>query len=199
MQILKGTAVTLGTETVANVLVGLPSADGKEYTLGIPKGDAHDWADRKLGFFGRRWRTLGFPEEGEPQNIPLAWGKNVRVRLLETSGSVTVYDGRAYVRHIFGDVLLTDLRGVTVTAIGAQPADAVTLSVWSCSSSDGYRIRTGDIIVSGEQDFVFDTATQQTASASMTAFRAAFPEMAVVSGVSAALNGRKYDFTITAR
>ena len=30
------------------------------YTLGIPKGDTHDWEDKEVEFFGQRWRTFGF-------------------------------------------------------------------------------------------------------------------------------------------
>ncbi|MDG4813681.1 hypothetical protein P8629_11795, partial [Hydrogenovibrio sp. 3SP14C1] len=34
------------------------------YTLGIPKGDTHDWEDKEVEFFGQRWRTFGFVTEG---------------------------------------------------------------------------------------------------------------------------------------
>lgn len=75
---------------VEDVLVGLPSADevtgamemyGKKvaYTLGIPKGDAHDWIDTNVYIWGDRYRTIGYPITGEPENIPLRWGKNVMV------------------------------------------------------------------------------------------------------------------------
>lgn len=49
------------------------------YQLAIPKGDTHDWADRKVGFFGQLWHTIGAPLEGIGDLIPLAWNKKVRV------------------------------------------------------------------------------------------------------------------------
>lgn len=77
-------------EDVPGVLVGSPSADdvtstmelyGKHisYMLGIPKGDTHDWTDAEVIIRGERYRTIGHPITGEPENIPLMWGKNIRV------------------------------------------------------------------------------------------------------------------------
>ena len=108
MAMIKGMTITLINETsagtdpfkrplykeeeekVENVLVVPASSDdivtsqdlfGKKavYTLGIPKGDAHDWEDRKVKFFGKEWRTFGFPIEGIEENIPLEWNKKVMV------------------------------------------------------------------------------------------------------------------------
>ncbi|MGM0163752.1 hypothetical protein [Enterococcus sp. DIV1059_2] len=75
---------------VENVLVSPTSTDdivnqltltGKKavYTLGIPKGDTHDWEDKEVKFFGKRWRTFGFPIEGIENLIPLDWHKKVMV------------------------------------------------------------------------------------------------------------------------
>lgn len=82
-------------ETVKDCLIGQPSSDdvtssvelyGKKvaYTIGIPKGDAHDWADAEVVFFGKRFKTIGFPQEGIIENIPLRWSKNVKVELYES-------------------------------------------------------------------------------------------------------------------
>lgn len=49
------------------------------YQLGIPKGDTHNWQDRRVDFFGQSWRTFGFPTEGIEELIPLAWNKKVMV------------------------------------------------------------------------------------------------------------------------
>ncbi len=81
------------TETLVNVsdvLVGQPTTDditstvemyGKkvDYTLGIPKGDTHNWVDTYVYIWGDKYRTIGYPVTGEQANIPLRWGKNVKV------------------------------------------------------------------------------------------------------------------------
>ena len=77
-------------EDVENVLVGSPDPQeitdtlnltGKkiEYVLGIPKGDTHEWTDKKVRFWGQEFRTIGFPETGIQDLIPMDWGTNVRV------------------------------------------------------------------------------------------------------------------------
>ncbi len=77
-------------EDVADVLVGQPTTDdvtnslqlyGKkiEYVLGIPKGDEHDWTDATVYIWGEKFRTVGFPQTGIQENIPLRWGQNVKV------------------------------------------------------------------------------------------------------------------------
>ena len=83
----------IGEETeieVSGVLIGQPSTEdltatlqlyGKRiaYVLGIPKGDTNDWTDKEVEFWGQRFRTIGYPETGIQGNIPLSWGKNVKV------------------------------------------------------------------------------------------------------------------------
>lgn len=75
---------------VENVIVAPVSSDdvvnqqsltGKVavYSLGIPKGDTHDWEDKEVKFFGQRWRTFGIPLEGMEHLIPLEWNKKVMV------------------------------------------------------------------------------------------------------------------------
>jgi hypothetical protein len=58
---------------------------GKEikYMLGIPKGDTHDWKDKKVSWtdaYGETHvcRTYGFPITGIEENIPTKWHKKVR-------------------------------------------------------------------------------------------------------------------------
>lgn len=74
---------------VDNVLVGSPSGEeildllnltGRraEYVLGIPKGDTHDWTDKKVEFFGRTFRTIGSAIEGIEDMVPMQWNKKVR-------------------------------------------------------------------------------------------------------------------------
>jgi hypothetical protein len=76
--------------TIENVLIGEPTTDqvidelnlsGKRlaYTLAIPKGDNHEWTDRKVEFFGEVFRTFGRPTQGIDHLIPLDWNKKVKV------------------------------------------------------------------------------------------------------------------------
>ena len=77
-------------EEVKNVLIGEPSTQevidemnlsGKriDFTLAIPKGDEHDWTNKKVGFFGEVFETIGYPTQGLEHLIPLAWNKKVKV------------------------------------------------------------------------------------------------------------------------
>lgn len=49
------------------------------YRLCLPKGDAHDWTDKEVEFYGKRWRTIGETMEWIEDMVPLAWNKKVRV------------------------------------------------------------------------------------------------------------------------
>ena len=53
------------------------------YTLGIPKGDTHDWENQKVSFFGETFRTFGIPTEGIDHLVPTAWNKKVMVERYE--------------------------------------------------------------------------------------------------------------------
>ena len=49
------------------------------YQLGLPKGDAHDWENQRVQFFGQTWQVIGIPTEGQDELIPLRWNKKVKV------------------------------------------------------------------------------------------------------------------------
>ena len=85
------------TETpveVEDVLVGEPSTDDIatstalyqkviRYMLGIPKGDTHDWTDKKIEWtdaYGHTHvcKSFGYPITGIEANIPLRWHMKVR-------------------------------------------------------------------------------------------------------------------------
>lgn len=85
------------SETAVNVddvLVGQPTDEenltsvslyGKhiQYMLGIPKGDNHDWMEKKVSWvdaYGEThyMKTFGFPITGIEKNIPTRWHKKVR-------------------------------------------------------------------------------------------------------------------------
>lgn len=79
---------------VENVLVSPVSAEsvmegiqfhGKKeiYELCIPKGDTHEWKDKRVAFFGREFKTFGAPVEYIEGNLPLDWNKKVKVERYE--------------------------------------------------------------------------------------------------------------------
>lgn len=55
------------------------SGDKAVYTLGIPKGDTHDWVNKTVELFGMKFKTVGIPLEGIEELIPLDWNKKVMV------------------------------------------------------------------------------------------------------------------------
>jgi hypothetical protein len=86
--------ITSTPKTVENVLVAEPSTDdvtssislyGKKiaYTLGIPKGDTHDWVDKKVEWtdaYGNTFtvKTFGYPVTGIEANVPGQWHMKVK-------------------------------------------------------------------------------------------------------------------------
>ena len=74
-------AAPLATSDVVNE----QQLDGKrlEYELCIPKGDTHIWENRVVEFFGRKWRTIGLPQEWIEENLPLDWNRKVLVERVE--------------------------------------------------------------------------------------------------------------------
>lgn len=79
------------TVTVSNVLVEPISTDdiisevnlnGKleDVRLCIPKGDANDWENTTVTFFGHTWKTYGYEQEWIEANVPLAWNKKIRCK-----------------------------------------------------------------------------------------------------------------------
>ena len=53
------------------------------YTLAIPKGDAYDWQDKKVEFFGQSFKTIGFPVQTIDELTPTDWNKKVKVAKYE--------------------------------------------------------------------------------------------------------------------
>lgn len=86
--------VTENAVNVENVLVAPMSDDdiinelnlsGRKaiYQLGIPKGDEHDWENKKVSFFGETFRVIGKPTVGIDEMIPLVWNKKAKVEIIE--------------------------------------------------------------------------------------------------------------------
>lgn len=81
-------------EQVEDVLVGEPTTDDIatstalyqktiRYILGIPKGDTHDWKDKKVSWtdaYGitHVCKTFGYPITGVQENVPTRWHMKVR-------------------------------------------------------------------------------------------------------------------------
>ena len=51
--------------------------------IGIPKGDTHDWTNCTVEFWGKRWRSIGFPERGIEDMVPTRWHQKVTVERIE--------------------------------------------------------------------------------------------------------------------
>lgn len=80
--------------TVENVLVSPVSAEaivsdlqlyGKRavYELCLPKGDAHNWEDCRVEFFGQSFRVFGPAQELIESLVPLDWNRKVKVERYE--------------------------------------------------------------------------------------------------------------------
>lgn len=112
-----------------------------------------------------------------------------------TNADCTIYEKNSYARHYIPDIYWNDSRGQTVTKNGVQIQDSLIVYIYD----DSYLPRAGDIIVKGECDYVFDTTSEQTASASMKAFREAYPDFAVVKNVNDCWFGGLPHYEVTAR
>lgn len=69
--------------TTTDDVVDPTSLEGKKmaYTLGIPKGDTHNWENCQVRFFGRTFKSYGYPIEGIESLVPTNWHKKVLVEL----------------------------------------------------------------------------------------------------------------------
>lgn len=93
------------------------------------------------------------------------------------------------------DIYWNDSRGMTVTRNGAQVEDAVIVYLYNSE----YVPKAGDIIVKGLHSFAFDGSMPASMSASMKAFKAEFPDFAVIKNVSDCRYGGLPHIEITAR
>ena len=71
----------VSSEDIVNTL----NLTGKraEYQICIPKGDTNDWENARVDFLGKSWETIGIPEEGIEENIPLRWNRKIKVARYE--------------------------------------------------------------------------------------------------------------------
>lgn len=188
-------------ETVLNVLVGEPQSVSfcdtavPAYTLAIPKGDTHIWTDRVVEFFGQKYRTVGYPERGIENLMPLQWHQKVKVQLMLTNCTCTVFEAETFAAHPMPDAYSYRICGEGADKVGAKTAGEQTVYLYTPE----YQPKIGDIVVVGDCDFTFDTTSQQTASASMAAFRKAYPHHTVIRDVRRITCGTIPDFEVVAR
>lgn len=217
MDLIKGTEITLYSyaggelisEKISDVLIGEKTGsspnettDGRllGYTIAIPKGDTHNWTDRMVGFFGMFFRTVGYPEQGIEENIPLRWHKKIKVELMDIAGTCTVYDTKTYTRHLFDRVCIRDTRGgMLVSADGSRVSGELQVCIYAPFKSDAYVPRPNDIIVPCECPITFDTSSEESVSQNMAALRRDFPSVAGIIRTSQLLFGSQPDTLITAR
>ena len=87
--IFKETPVDVGnvlvTPTSSEDLITEQNLYGRTsvYTLAIPKGDTHDWKNKKVEFFGQIFQTFDEPVKGIEHLIPLDWNTKVKVEKYE--------------------------------------------------------------------------------------------------------------------
>ena len=170
------------------------------YTLAIPKGDAHDWSSRIVGFFGRLFRTVGEPIRGIEENIPLEWHQQVNVQRLDVTGSCTVYNKADYSRRVIPNVYIFDDRGdVPEVGIGAVKGTLNVTIYADRGRTETYIPRIGDIIAVGVCEFEFDTTSQLTMSESMRSFRESGTVFGVIGEITTVKYGELPDYIIKAR
>lgn len=208
MPIIKGIPVKLynadGTaETVENVLVGEPNLSDcaiinskiMTYTLAVPKGDLHDWENKKIEFFGRKFRTVGREIFGIEENIPLCWHKKITVEELIFNGNCTIFDGN-FTPHIFSDVLISDRRNFIRDKTGELKNGSLDIQVYGVNSPyNTWFPAVGDYVVPEVCAFEFDTSDERKISESMAKFREKFRNFAVINSVEK----RENDIIISAR
>lgn len=79
---------------VDDVLIGNPSTEavinelnlsGKHmvFVLGIPKGDTHNWKDKKVKIRGEIYKSFSFPLTQTAENVPGKWNTQVKVEKYE--------------------------------------------------------------------------------------------------------------------
>lgn len=208
MQMIKGITVKLHIdskiEVVENVLVGEPNisdcAVGNSkimtYTLAIPKGDLHDWTNKKVEFFSRKFCTVGKEIQGIEENIPLCWHKKISVEEMLANGNCTFFDGRDFTRHIYSEVLFSDSRNFVRDRTGEVKNGSLDIQVYGVNNSDfTWFPKAGDYIIPEICSFEFDTSDERKISESMTIFREKYNNFAVVNSVER----RENDIIISAR
>lgn len=196
---LKGMTIELYTngfyEKIENVLVGEPSSAGTSYMIAIPKGDNHEWEDKIIKIFGRKFRTIGLAEQGIEENIPLLWHKKIKAEFMNINSSCTIYEKDTFIRHFFENTYTCDTRSQKATSSVIQTAGNIDVHIYL---NNEYKPKINDIIVIGDCGFEFNTQSQKTISESFSEFRKKF-DFATINGVTIKNSIKIPDYDITAR
>lgn len=78
--------------TINNVVIGQPSSEdiiseinvsGKHvaYNLALPANDTHEWENKTVEFYGRKWRTIGIPTQFIDGFMGAGWPWNKQIRV----------------------------------------------------------------------------------------------------------------------
>lgn len=212
MQMIKGIPIKLhisgNIEVVDNVLVGEPASSDSAignckvmtYTLAVPKGDLHDWTNKKVEFFGKKFRTVGKEIQGIEANIPLCWHKKISLEELLVNGSCTFFDSRDFTRHIYSDVLLFDNRNFARDKTGEVKNSSLDIQVYAVNNSDfTWFPKVGDYVIPEICDFEFDASDERKISESMADFRKKYNKFAIVNSVEKRFSDVLPDLIISAR
>lgn len=75
----------LVTPVDSTEIVNSITLEGKKavYELCLPKGDAHEWENCRVSFFGEDWIAFGLTREYIEANVPLSWNRKVKVARYE--------------------------------------------------------------------------------------------------------------------
>lgn len=208
MQMIKGIPIKLyingNIEVIENVLVGEPASSDSAignckimtYTLAVPKGDLHEWINKKVEFFGKKFRTVGKEIQGIEANIPLCWHKKISLEELIENGNCTFFDGKDFTRHIYSRILFFDNRNFIRNKTGETKNGSLDIQVYGVNNTDfAWFPKVGDYVVPEICDFEFDISDERKISESMADFRKKYNNFAVVNSVEK----RENDFIISAR
>lgn len=131
-------------ETVDNVLIGEPGAEGisddagiygrrQVFLLGIPKGDVHNWMNRHVSWTGPQGTvygiTFGFPITGVERLIPTPWHMKVRCVRIDPSEEKTATLWSAGKRVALYGVWMSPENGIERTETGKVGDDTVALAL----------------------------------------------------------------------
>lgn len=209
-QMIKGTAAqVLDSELISefeinNVLIGEPTTANliglsiPAATLALPKEIDTDLTDRLVKVGSRIYRTVGYPEEGIEENVPLFWHKKFKLELLMDNTALTVYDGRTFSKTLIKHAFAVDCRGKLANKNSFETSGNLKAFIPSAIIAAGTYFTPASLIVTENCGFEFDTSSEQALSQSLKEFKKLYPTFAVIKECEKSLNAKLFDLVITA-